>query len=606
MQAHLGLKPSATLRWLFVPVVLVASGAPCRCADVSVDASVDRSSLTTADTLTLTIAITATGSGTLPQPRLPGLEGFAVVSSSVGQSISLGMGGGTSTATHQYVLRPERSGRLTIGAATVEHGGKTYRTKPIAITVRRGAAPAAPPTPRPPAPGGRLPAGPVEPRPGQGDEPVFVQAHVDKQRAYVNQQVTWTFTLFRGSGSADVAGYRAPTTTGFWTEDLPKVEPTQKAIGDRAYIVEQIKLALFPTRPGRLTIGPASVTCSYGFIGPTRRLNTESIAVTALPLPADGSPGGFEGTVGQWRLAASVDRARAAVGDAITYTVQVPGTGNAHTVVRPTVVEAPGIKLYDSTAERTPDRSGATIKGTARFEYILIGTRAGDYEIGPAELVYFDPAARSYRVARADPIRVSFAQGPGAPTSVASAATDEARMRALQDALRDIKPAGDGGGAAAAPIYTRGAFWALQAIPLLAIALGIVYGRRQRRLATDAAYARRTRAAGHAHQALAQLRERLHPEAAGEFYTGLHAALCRYVADKLGASAAAISPTSVGQLLEGAGATEDAAAQAAECLRRCEFGRFAPAQSTPAHRERDLDQAAAILSRLEEERLGDD
>lgn len=594
------------LGWVLIAAAGFAIAPQGRCAEVSVDASVDRTSLTTAETLTLTINVTVIGSGALPQPRIPDLAAFAIVSSSTGRTISIDVSGGSSTETHQYILQPTQTGRLTIGAVTIQYGGNTYRTKPITITVTRGAAPpSAPPTPQPAPP--RSPSVPIpaQPRPAQTGEPVFVQANVDKRTAYVNEQITWTFLLFQASRGVDVGGYHSPTTTGFWTEDLPPSAPTQRVIGNRQYVVEQIRMALFPAGPGKLTIGPASVTCSHGFFGPARQLSTDPIGVNVLPLPSKGRPSGFQGTVGQWRLSGSVDRTRAPVGDALTYAVRVTGTGNVHAVARPTVRGPAGVKVYESAAQRHTDRSTKIIKGEARFEYIVIGMRAGDYEIGPAELPYFDPKARAYRLARNQPLHASFVKGSGTAISVAPGARDEARTAALREALRDLKPAGDDGVAWGAPFYARGTFWALQAVPLLAIVLGVVYGRRQRRLATDQPYARRTRAAKRAHQALTRLRQGVESDSGSDFYTELHEAVSRYITDKLNVSSTAVAPGSIGELLQQAGAGEAAAAKAVECLRRCEFGRFAPTETTRGQRTEDLEQAIALLSKLEWERLAD-
>jgi hypothetical protein len=83
--------------------------------------------------------------------------GFTLLGNSQASSISINGGVTTSTATYTYTLMPRDTGIFEIPSAIVHIGGKEWRTEPLSIRVRAGAAGEIPtdtqakPTPKPAA-----------------------------------------------------------------------------------------------------------------------------------------------------------------------------------------------------------------------------------------------------------------------------------------------------------------------------------------------------------------------------------------------------------------------------------------------------------------------
>jgi hypothetical protein len=163
------------------------------------------------------------------------------------------------------------------------------------------------------------------PAPGQAamreDRDIFVAGHVDKQSAYVNEQILYTFYLYRADRSAQITNlnYAAPKFQGFWVEKLKDSEKqSYKVINNRRYIVTEVSTAIFPTTSGKLTIEPSVLQMTlltsphgFGFFdrGSEKVLRTKPIDIEVQQLPVSGRPPGFEGAVGEdLRLSARVDR----------------------------------------------------------------------------------------------------------------------------------------------------------------------------------------------------------------------------------------------------------------------------------------------------------
>lgn len=577
---------------LLACTVTLTAVAPVR-AQVKVSARVDRQEVTTDEQVELIVSVSGQGRGEA-RPSLPALPDFTVVSSSTSHSVQIVGGQVSSSVEYGYRLQPKRTGTLTIGPVTVHSGGQTYQTEPITITVTEGAgrAPQAPSIPPLPSPF----AGEEPPGPEQAGEDVFARASVDKKRVYVNQQVTYTFSLYRAVNLWEAPHYEAPSTAGFWQEELPETKPTEEIIGGRRYVVERIRTALFPTSAGRQSIGPAKLAYRAGLFESARTVRTEPISVEVLPLPEAGRPQGFTGAVGSWKVALTVKPRQVAVGDAVTALVTLTGEGNVQTVSRPHLATPQAFKQYEPSVKRTTARADTTVRGTATFEHLLVPQQPGRFLIGPASLSYFDPEAARYRTTEAAAISVVVT--PRGGTGVGGSTPSIPGTAPAAD-IQDIKPAPAG------PAVPLGApFLLLNVVPLALVVGAALYGRHQRRLLADPAYARITTAWRRAGGRLRSARGHRADGDGKAFYRCLQEAVSGYIADRLNLSPTVLGPEAARERLLKAGAGREVARQAEECLRACELGRFGSSSGREADMDSALAQAREVLRRLSRERIG--
>jgi len=123
-------------------------------ADTSIKAEVDKVSITTDDTITYKLTITSTEKS-IPQPQLPGFEGFSVLSQAESSTISFASRSNLETAlAYVFILVPTDKGKFKIAPSQIKLQGKTYSTESFEIEVTKGKAPASKPKPKqePPLP----------------------------------------------------------------------------------------------------------------------------------------------------------------------------------------------------------------------------------------------------------------------------------------------------------------------------------------------------------------------------------------------------------------------------------------------------------------------
>jgi BatD DUF11 like domain len=544
--------------------------------EASVSASVDRREVPLDDEVALTI--TVQGGQDVSSPVLPPLPDFTVVSQSSGQSITASAGGMSSTSTYEYVLMPRSEGTHTIPAIEVPVGRRILKTQPITVRVL-------------PAHGGsRGPTAPPEPAPflqpdqGQGD--VIVRCDIDRKRAYVGQQVLLTFS-FLYAGPVQGVQYEPPKTEGFRTHEVTAPPPRTEVVKGRNYAVRQDIKALFPTQPGKLTIGPATVEYSQGFWEPVPgTATTKPIAVEVLRLPEEGKPSGFSGVVGYVTVDASLDRATIKRGEAATLTAAVTGWGNLDAMRAPVVTLPAGLRKYRATENREfavkPYDGTWRMEGKALFDTVIVPTTVGEVTIPPVEVSYFDPDAARYRVSRSEPLTLRVEPGTGGE-SADVATSGSSQLEPLPGRL----VAQGSGPLLSAPL-------ALLQLGGLAWLVGTAVVRRRR--AVLAANPRLARMRGAASRAARGLR------AAGglgprEAAAKTAATVAQYLAEKLDVPPATVSAAEVEPLLGSVGLSADLRRAVADLLRDCDAARFGPVPDSAPVAAR----AGELIRRLEAE-----
>jgi hypothetical protein len=490
---------------LLVVLGVLAGASPARAIDVT--ASLDRATAHVGEQVVLTVQVSG-GIGSIPDPKLPDLgANFEVYTGRTSQSYSLINGHMSASKTLMYALVPKKAGTFTIAPIEVHHGKEVVRAQPVKLTVLAGPAPSTAPTPPRETRG--------ETGSTRGSEDLFVRATADKSDPYLYEQVTYRVRLYTRVGLLDNPGFSAPTTQGFWKEDLPALQPRLETVNGKRYRVLEVDMAVFPTTPGKLTIGESVLQCTvqgasrandpFSFFGgnpfDSKRvtLRTDPVVLHVKALPP-GAPPGFHGAVGEYTLTASVDKTTVAQNEPVTLTVKVSGEGNLKTLGDIELPKLPDFRTYPSQSNEETTRAGMRIGGTVTRQFVLVPLSAGTKEVPALRVATFSPKSGAYDVLRSDPISLTVTPaGRGAEGSGSASRGDiQVLGRDIRFIETDVPSFVSRGGA-----WNRARVWFyLLPLPALGYAGVWVFERRRRRLGRDTALRRRLGAARDARKLL--------------------------------------------------------------------------------------------------------
>lgn len=537
-------------------------------AQVSVNASVDQDTIGRGDMVELTVRISGARVGDDNPPVVPNMQGFEVVSTSTSQSVSIINGQVGSQSSFIYMLMPKRSGKLQIPPIAVTVRGRRYATQPISVTVT-GSGSSTRNQPLLPQSG----SNPFSPGPlSQADtgKAVLVRQSVGHKTAYVGQQITYTFSFMQSEQLYGEVEYAQATTSGFVVEDLPNPPQSMQTVNNRPYNVQRRMKALFPTAPGKYTIGKASVTVTTDPLIGAEELVADPITITVLPLPAANRPSDFTGAVGSFQASVSVDGGVVRAGETLNCRVEIRGTGNIKSLGAPQLKAPASVRVYKAGEKRNAvpggvGTSSSTLGGVATFTYLLLPREAGSLTIPSVHYPYFDAEQGVYRYAESKPIVITVTPGTGGATTAPVLPTDD---------LRPVKA--NPGRPMPAPVTGRLWFWLSQAIPL---ALVLVAGWRrweEHRVIVAPDLARSGSALGLARRRFDLATRSLDTGGTDPLYSEVNAALADYIADRTGAPPAGLTADTAKELLLQHGADPALADKAYGLLSRSAAGRFAP------------------------------
>ena len=234
----------------------------------------------------------------------------------------------------------------------------------------------------------------------------------------------------------------------FVIEEWSKPEPSEITLrGERRIVATQQTRGYFKTA-GSYTLKPASqlanlVVGSSGFgffTTPTveqRMLNTEPLSVSVRPLP--NAPAGFSGAIGQFALVSKVVPTSPAVGEPVTWTLELTGTGNW-----PDVSGLPQREVSNDFSVVQP-KSKRTMKDSSLFEgslaedVVLVPTKPGRYTLNPLKFTYFDTASGTYKTITTEAVTLNV--GPGAAAPVVPATPNGPVQFSLPQSSQPTAPA---------------------------------------------------------------------------------------------------------------------------------------------------------------------
>jgi len=605
----------------FVSFLLVLSVvAVCYAEDMTISANVDRREVTLDEQTTLTITVSGNASN-IPQPYIPGLNGFTAYSSGRSQSISIINGQISSSVTFTYILVPNNTGDYTLGPFNINYKGKTYSADPVNIKVL-------PRNNQPPMPSQQQtqPSSPGSMdqniQPQQGKE-LFIEAYVDKLRSYVNEQITLTFAVYQAVSLFNNPLYNPPSTTGFWTEDMPPQKKYYKIIDGTRYLVTEIKTALFATGPGEFTIGSARLEATvedidkvvsrnpfgafdqnpFGMFkrGKPVALTTEPIKVEILPLPDQNKPADFKGDVGDFDISLNVDKNTVEENQPVSLKIKIKGKGNIKTISSPSTPEIQDVKFYESGSSENISKDNYIVQGEKIFEKMIIPKKEGNITLGPIEYTYFDPVLKDYVRKKLAPVTINVTKSKEEPAekNTFAPAVSQEEIQLLKRDIGYIKTSHAGFRPKNTFLYKNIIFLLINILPFFILVALYLYELYRSRLRTDIGYARSLRARNAASKRLKGARKTINKNMVKEFYTEIYKAVIEYIADKLNIPHPSITKDSLEYKLKEAGVSENIIDKVKTLFDDSDMARFASVRFTKIDMECTYRQAEEIITNLE-------
>lgn len=596
------------LKHLFFIFLMVLPLMAAAQDDITVEMSVSKDVITLSEQVYLTVKVSGPQQN-LPQPQLPNMAMFDAYSQGTSTNLTIANGRVESSLSYNYLLMPKKEGTFVIKPAAITFDHKRYESNEVTIkVVSSGTATNYEKDEQ------------AAPNDGRTRD-LFLTAEVDRKKAYVNEQLTLSIKFYHAVQLLSQPDYTPPQTTDFWADMLGDQKTYYEVVNGKRYKVIEITMALFPTRSGELQIGPAMIEVQIPAPRQTRRtpfsmfddmftqgqlatVRSRPVDITVLPLPAEGKPENFSGTVGKYTLNVTPDKTTVDVNQPVTVTYKISGTGNIKTIAEPAIGDLKDFRVYRATSDEKTSQVGGVVGGTKIFEEVYIPKRAGQLTIPPVEFNYFNPATKQYSALASKPIMLNvkaveggeYVDMPYNPVAGRVVEPNARDIRFIKTSFSDLavkKPI----------IILRPYYFILNLIPVLILGVVWVSSRRRDKLQKDIGYARSLRAKKMAKKRLSAASKLTGANKPDKFYAEIRSALFSYVADKLNVSPHGMTGDNLMDILQRSGADEELRQKVSTLLRKADFAQYSSSTVSKEDILQSLNDAEEIMVQLEGIRL---
>ncbi len=541
--------------------------------------------------------------------RPPAFNNFSVLSGPQQFSGKQNINGVVSrTVSFTYVLKPNKEGTLTIDPATIVVNGKTVSSNSLTIEVVKGDA--------------QNQSGKQEQGQdvyAQISDNVFVKLTVNKKEVYQGEQVIATYKFYYRMTITNTSISKAPTYTGFWSQDLEvpeNIQFTPEVYNGVQYNAAVIKKdALFPQRPGELEIDAMELQTNVrikvrgqsnpffdDFFGSYQdypyKFASNSIKIKAKPLPTAGTPVSFSGATGDYNMDVTLDKTQTKPDEPVALTINISGTGNIKMLDVPKISLPSDLEVYDPKTSEKISKKGDIISGSKSSEYLIIPRRAGQFKIPPIEFSYFDLSKQQY-VVQQSPEYVISVEGEAATSSTPSVTgITKEEVELLGEDIRHIRT----GGTLKKQndfLFSSWQFAGMYAAPFLIFSLLFAYKRREEKLSGNVALLKNRMANKEAAMRLKKARKYLSEQNRKAFFNEISRAIWGYLGDKLNIDQASLSREQIQKTLTEKNIPQEIIQRVFKTLDDAEMALFAP--SSDGEMKKAYSDATEVISKLDSE-----
>ncbi|EAS20737.1 protein BatD [Nonlabens mediterrranea] len=533
----------------------------------------------------------------------PNFEGFQVVSGPI-QSFSQQWVNGKSSMSksYSYILKPNKTGKVTIKQAVMEFEGAEYKTVPFQIAIN-GAV--------------------DDPKDANSQEitadtDIHLVAEVSKANPYLNEPIKVVYKLYVANNTG-VSGWNeidSPKYPDFWSLNIDNRNAQVKNgnyLGQPYRYLQLREVVLYPQKTGELVIEPLTLdinvevpTNRRDFFGRTvfktvsKTVSAGSRKINVKSIPTAGRPASYTGAVGDFKFKVELDKAQLDAGESLNAVVKVGGTGNLK------LMELPKLKVPQSLEAYEPERGNAVktsisgMKGTISDTYVIVPQYGGKYVLPPVEFSYFDPKKETFITLNSGETLIEVnGPAPASGTNVTSnSATGSNKNYINNDAqFAFIKTTTDFINKEQTYFFNSTGYWTVIGCSLLLMPLSLLVRRKQEAIASDVVGNRLKTANKLSKKYLSAAKKNLGNH--DQFYISLEKSLHNYLKSKLNIQTAEMSKDRVSELLLQRGAAADTNKEFIELLASCEFARYTP--SSDSGMQQDFDKASRVINEIDKQ-----
>ena len=363
-------------------------------AQTSFTVSVSKNKIGVNEQFSLTFTVNESGDRFVA----PDFSNFSVIAGpSTSSSTTIINGKVSKENSYTYYLRAKKVGIYTIGSASINVKGKTYRSGTSSIQVLQS------------TPNSSLSNSPE----AKAKENVFLELELSNSNPYVGEQIIANYKLYFSQDIRSPELLENPSYTGFWHEDFDLGEnyPLKEVRknGKSFQVATLKKIVLIPQRSGKLDIAsmdlevPLAIpTNQRDFFGRRRSrminiiCSTGNKIIQVKELPSTGKPSNFSGAVGDFEFSTRLDRDSIQTNESAILSMRVSGTGNLRMIDLPEFDIPIDVEAYEPKFKESIKLQKQGLTGFKRVEYLLIPRNRGTYKVNSGSFNYFNPKTKEY------------------------------------------------------------------------------------------------------------------------------------------------------------------------------------------------------------------
>jgi hypothetical protein len=566
---------------------------------IQVKALVDRNSIQIDENLEYTIEIS--GLRDFPNFRLPGIADFEILNlnPSTSQSVQIINGTMQQKISYTFILKPKKEGQLTIPSFNLDFKGQKFATGELKINVSKAL-------------------------PENTSQDVFIKFSLNTSEPLINQEVTVKTLLYVKTNVRinEVRISKVPSLSGFWKEtyELNGIKNIgQESVNGITYTIYLLtQEALYPTLSGKQTIESAEVVANIikqkaksrsndpfaDFFGQSQQLvqvTVPSVKKTVTVRDVDASAfKNYSKFVGNLKMNVSLDKTSVNTNEGIKLTISLLGNGNMSTIKEPSFFISPDIEQYEPNVKTTIKRDATPISGKKVIEYVLVPRVAGEQEIGPFEISYYNTEKKKIEAISSPAYKLTVGEGKSFANAEGrnSLSQTKKNVKQLEQDIRYIRIESETFSKSDSYLFRNFIF--ILSFPLIILIYFILnwFMGKMRLLDSNESLKRQKEASSKANKILKQAKEFYTKKEANAFFVAIYKGIAEYIADKTGTDATGFTLDVLETLLKKKNIELALINDIKSILEICDFYRYSNPSDPNAEMDKILNNATQTLNKL--------